>query len=87
MQFVTNLGKVQEFNERGSSPTQYDLLNLQPGNDGKIHFKIVGSFDSPSGEGLNVNETDIWWNNENQEVRDYCFFMFKISKVLHFCLN
>ena len=71
VQFVNNLGKVQYFDEKGSSPPQYELLNLQPGNDGKIDFKVVGSFDSPGGEGLQVKETDIWWNNENHEVRTF----------------
>ena len=71
MQFENNLGKLNEFDEDRSFPSQFELLNLQPGSNGKIHFKVVGSFDSPNGEGLQVKETDIWWNNENQEVRTY----------------
>ena len=69
MRFVNNLGKVQEFDEYGDPPVQYELVNSQLGSDGQIHFQVVGSFDSPEGQGLLVNNTAIRWNSEKQEVR------------------
>uniref|UniRef100_UPI00358FFF29 extracellular calcium-sensing receptor-like n=1 Tax=Myxine glutinosa TaxID=7769 RepID=UPI00358FFF29 len=68
--FINDIGELVNFDENGDPPARYELLNWQMDLTGKMHFKVVGAFDSslaPENQ-LKVNETGIKWYSWNNQV-------------------
>jgi len=64
--FVPKAEKSFRFDENGDPPAIYDLVNWQTDDDGQMHLKTVGSFNSTSrlGQQLFINTSAIQWNED-----------------------
>ncbi|KAA0714822.1 Extracellular calcium-sensing receptor [Triplophysa tibetana] len=64
--FTVKTGETFFFDASGDPVAKYDLVNWQPAEDGSLHFKLVGVYDSslPS-EKLQVNQENMVWTEKS----------------------
>ncbi|XP_069072197.1 extracellular calcium-sensing receptor-like [Pleurodeles waltl] len=65
-------GKGAFFDEHGNPPAQYDVINWQRSQEGRLRPVKVGTYDSsaPAGETLNINISSVRWNGGDTKVPD-----------------
>ncbi|XP_053575463.1 extracellular calcium-sensing receptor-like [Bombina bombina] len=72
--FTNKMGEQMYFNQYGTTPTDYDVVNWQRHDDGTIKFVNVGRYNGrkPKGNELNINLSAIQWKTGVELPRSVC---------------
>ncbi|XP_063785738.1 extracellular calcium-sensing receptor-like [Pseudophryne corroboree] len=73
MRVTLSSGRELYFDEHGDIPAAYDIVNWQLTQEGTIEQVKVGSYDTSSGQFLNINASQLLWSMGDKETpRSVC---------------